>query len=459
MDNKTYLGIIDAELNSGKIAYPKSGFGFSPSKKYPEYKYSEIVDTPNAVYDLIREGFHQLHFDYQNYGLETWNPLSTLINPNDTVLIKPNMVRHYHPIYENNIESVVTHPSLVRVILDYVLLALGDTGKVIIADAPLQDCNFELMKERSGYNHLLEFYKSQGITIPCVDLRNHKSVVKHGLNIHQDVECLNKTQIVDLGKLSEFQNIRPERYNKLRVTNYDPQVMGKHHSKEVNEYAIASTILDADVIINMPKPKTHRYAGLTLSLKNMVGINTNKDYLPHHTLHSKMEGGDAYQAKNILKRGLEVVVDWRNQEVGIKNYTMARMLNYAEWVFSTFNNIFGKEKSLFGSWYGNDTIWRTILDLNRIVRYADKEGKIQDSPQRRVFNVADMIISGEKEGPLSPTPKKVGVIAMSNDAVSLDETLAILMGVDIQYIPTIKNASNFHQLPIGEGGRYHYFQQ
>ena len=30
-----------------------------------------------------------------------------------------------------------------------------------------------------------------------------------------------------------------------------------------------------------------------------------------------------------------------------------------------------------GSWYGNDTISKTIVDLNRIAIYADKTGKIR----------------------------------------------------------------------------------
>ena len=451
IDNKTYLGIID-NIQNDYIDYPVPSFGYSPSKKYPEYKLETVSDVPNPIYDLIRQGLHYLQFDNDNYGKNTWNPLSHIIKPGDTVVVKPNMVRHHNPNPESGINCVVTHPSLVRAVLDYVLIALKNNGKVIIADAPLQDCDFELMKERSGYNHLFEFYKSYGIEIPCVDLRNHKSIIKHGLNIHHDVgSIINDTRIVDLGKLSEFHNIDKDRYNNLRVTNYDPSIIVKHHSKEKNEYAIAATILEADVIINMPKPKTHRYAGLTLSLKNMVGINTNKDYLPHHTLHSQQEGGDAYKKANYLKRQLESIIDLRNLAVGKHMYATGTVLNYLEHGIAILDRLVSKDEHLFGSWHGNDTIWRTILDLNRIIRYSDKTGTIRDIPQRRVFNVADMIISGEKEGPLSPTQKKVGIIAMSEDAVGLDEILATIMGVDYQYIPSISNASKPNSHPIGIG--------
>ena len=146
-----------------------------------------------------------------------------------------------------------------------------------------------------------------------------------------------------------------------------------------------------------------------------------------------------------------MVIDLRNQAVGNHTYSVATMLRFVDYGYSILDRLFGKEKPVFGNWYGNDTIWRTILDLNRIVRYADKEGILQNIPQRKVLNIADMIISGEKEGPLSPTPKKVGVIAMSEDAVSLDEVLATIMGINKEYIPTIRNASVLHPLSIGKG--------
>ena len=40
----------------------------------------------------------------------------------------------------------------------------------------------------------------------------------------------------------------------------------------VQEYCISEACLEADVIINLPKPKTHRKAGFTGALKNMIGV-------------------------------------------------------------------------------------------------------------------------------------------------------------------------------------------
>lgn len=89
-----------------------------------------------------------------------------------------------------------------------------------------------------------------------------------------------------------------------------------------------------------------------------------------------------------------------------------------------------------GSWYGNHTISRTICDLNKIVFFADKEGNMKSVKQRKMFIVGDMIISGEKEGPVTPSPKDVGIIVMGDNPLLFDETVATIMGFDIKRIPT-----------------------
>ena len=50
----------------------------------------------------------------------------------------------------------------------------------------------------------------------------------------------------------------------------------------------------ADVVISLPKMKTHKKTGVTLSIKNFVGITADKNYLPHHTWGSPKHGGDDY---------------------------------------------------------------------------------------------------------------------------------------------------------------------
>ena len=59
-----------------------------------------------------------------------------------------------------------------------------------------------------------------------------------------------------------------------------------------------------------------------------------------------------------------------------------------------------------GSWYGNDTLWRCIVDLNKVLFYSNKKGVMQKTRQRKYLTIVDAIIAGEKEGPLEPTPKR-----------------------------------------------------
>ena len=48
-----------------------------------------------------------------------------------------------------------------------------------------------------------------------------------------------------------------------------------------------------------------------------------------------------------------------------------------------------------GSWCGNDTIWRTVVDLNRILLWFDGDGKPRKVP-RRYLTIVDGIIAGEE---------------------------------------------------------------
>lgn len=55
----------------------------------------------------------------------------------------------------------------------------------------------------------------------------------------------------------------------------------------------------ADVFINLPKMKVHKKTGVTLSLKNLVGINADKNWLPHYSGGSPRNGGDQFSNINI----------------------------------------------------------------------------------------------------------------------------------------------------------------
>src|SRR5262249_49746462 len=78
------------------------------------------------------------------------------------------------------------------------------------------------------------------------------------------------------------------------VAQYPRHRMRKAHTPTSNRYLIPKQILGADVLINLPKMKSHMKAGVSLALKNLVGINGHKDYLPHFRFGSPKRGGDEY---------------------------------------------------------------------------------------------------------------------------------------------------------------------
>lgn len=432
--------------------YPNKKSLFRPCVKYPEYLFDEISET-NAVYDAIREALFMMGLDRDNYNTLYWNPLKEIVAPGNNVLIKPNMVLHSNASNCGE-DCLYTNPSLVAAMIEYTWIALKGNGKIVVGDAPLQECDFETLIEQSGYKQLIEYYQTKGINIELVDFRNVKTYEKDGLHYKQSEE-LNNGVIVRLDDKSAFGGLTQERISNLRITNYDPRILQKHHNESRHEYNVSKYVIDADVIINMPKPKTHRKAGVTIALKNLVGINANKEFLPHHTLGSNEEGGDAYSKKSEYLKWANEVLDLKNELVHDGEMESAALA--VKLYESLLNNGINKsgERYWEGSWYGNDTIWRTITDLNRILLYADKDGEIQKSRQRKIFIVGDMIVSGQKEGPLEPVPIYPGIIAMGTDPLFFDRVVCSIMGFDYKMIPSLYAKDIVEsELPVSENTDY-----
>ena len=101
-------------------------------------------------------------------------------------------------------------------------------------------------------------------------------------------------------------------------------------------------------------------------------------------------------------------------------------------------------------WHGNDTIWRTILDVNYAILFADKKGIVQDSEQRKLINIGDMIVCGDHEGPLMPSHKKIGGLLFSDQAVIFDLFVIKMMGFDYTSFPVAVHAFNEGILLDGE---------
>jgi hypothetical protein len=146
--------------------YPKSP-PYSPSTAYPEYPWQDTVLPPeNHIYDMVRNCFFKLGMDAENYAGKNWNPLGEIIRPGNTVLVKPNMVFHENHTVKNGTECLLTHPSLVRAVVDYAVIALKGSGQIIIGDAPLQSCEFEKLSTSRDIRASSHFTKAKA-SISC----------------------------------------------------------------------------------------------------------------------------------------------------------------------------------------------------------------------------------------------------------------------------------------------------
>lgn len=423
------------------VKYPSGEYYYSPSELYPEYPLGAetLSAEKNEVYGMVRNALHMMGLDDEHYGTKEWNPFGGIIEKGNTVLVKPNWVMHFNPALSNpeNLDCLVTHPSVVRVVIDYVHIALNNTGKIYVADAPMQECNINEMFARAGYNRLFEFWDEQKLEVEVRDLRHYASNIEDNVLTDIQINDKNEAVCVDMG----IQSVHEDNNNKLnnyKVSQYLIEDTQNHHSNGKHEYVLNKIVLDADVIINVPKPKCHRLAGMTAAMKNMVGTIYDKNCLPHRRVGSPKEGGDAYAKSSIFKRIMESADEKKTKESFLKHYKSAKIFSVAEKITYVLGWLTTGDKSRVGGWYGNDTIWRTIIDLNNIVNYCDKNGRIQEGKQRKTFVIGDMIICGEKNGPVKPISKNLGMIMVSTDFAIFDLAMSMIMGFKWDSIPYIK---------------------
>lgn len=439
------------------IDYPDAPF--SPPKMYPELKKilnSSEINPNNKVYPLVRETFRLLGLDKENYYSQNWSPLKAMVNPGDKVVIKPNMVYHYHPIEDLGFKSMVTHASVIRPVIDYLLLETEGEVQIRICDAPLQSADFDLIIKNSGLGDLVSYYKKKGIDIDIVDLRYEISTCDDEGLIIQRKRGKGDPKgyvTVNLGRRSAFTPII-HASNKLEITDYPSGTVALHHNTEKNEYLIAKSILDNDLFINIPKLKTHKKAGITVAMKNLIGINGDKSWIAHHRRGGINTGGDEYEKFSLseyLKWHINAIL--KQSPEGIKiNKVLRKIYRHLFWQGKSIKeaamNPCGKSAALEGSWWGNDTVWRSILDLNNILLFADLEGELNDLPQRKYMVIVDGIIAGERNGPMEQLPKKIGTIIGGFNPAYVDYLAAAVMGLNYQKIPSITNGLKNEFFPL-----------
>jgi len=229
------------------------------------------------------------------------------------------------------------------------------------------------------------------------------------------------------------------------VTMYDPDLLKRTHSRGTHQYLVARDVIDADVVINLPKLKTHKKAGLTGALKNMVGINGHKEYLPHHRKGGSGNGGDCYAGRSLVKWLVEEALDATNRAQGLVSRSALAATVRAT---MALGKLVGVDNNYDGSWGGNDTVWRMCLDLQRVLHYGRLDGTLSDSVQRKVLTITDAIIAGDGNGPLSPSSVDFGMMTFGMNCAAIDWVHAILMGLTPEKIALTREAFGQYRYPL-----------
>ena len=320
---------------------------------------------------------------FRDLGLPDNNPLGEIIKPGNRVFLKPNWVasrwRESCP-HKDSLYCVITHPSVIEAVADYVDEALQGKGEIIIGDNPSIDADFEELMAFTGIRKLEKKYKTKTTILDlrplvCDDLKNYG---KKNLMVSQEGDPNGKVE-VNLGKESMLYGIDPTRF---RGVFDEREETIESHTGENQVYTFARTLYDADVYISIPKMKTHQKVGATLNLKGLVGTVSNKNQLVHWQVGYPEINGDEYSCKEKWEEGQKAKVTHR------------------------------------GAWPGNDTIWRMVVDLYKAMTKRD----------RNYFTIVDGIIAGEGQGPFCPTSKYANTIIAGDDLLAVDYVTVRYMG-------------------------------
>jgi uncharacterized protein (DUF362 family) len=373
------------------------------------------------------------------------------IRQGDTVILKPNWVMEGHQYRPDEWEQVITHPEVITAVLRKVLERLDGFGKIVITDGPTTEASFERLISRNPVGQWKHMARDRGISLEILDLREHEWEAVHGIIVKRKGlpgDPRGKS-LFDLREgMSEFwgHHKSARGYN---GADYDRSEVNRAHDGRTNLYSVSRTVIEADVFINLPKLKTHRKAGITCCLKNLVGINTYKNYLPHHSEGGPAEGGDQFPVDNVHARVEGPLMSFLKQHV-LHHPVMARALSPLNVVGK---KVFGDTRQVIrsGNWHGNNTIWRMILDLNKVLLYGNPDGSMRaDRPEfrKRYIGIVDGILAGEGHGPLAPEPVSMGYLLCGTNPVAIDAVSATLMGFDALKIPAIARAFEIRSYPL-----------
>jgi uncharacterized protein (DUF362 family) len=152
-------------------------------------------------------------------AIETLGGMQRFVKSGQTVVLKPNMS------FPNPAEwGSTTHPDIVRTVAQ--LCVDAGAKRVSVIDQPLR--RPEVCLRRSG------------IADACQGLPN----------------------------VTVFANTDQKFYQKVSLSD----------AKELHEVEIAKDVLQSDVLINLPVAKSHMATGVSLSMKNLMGLVWDREY-------------------------------------------------------------------------------------------------------------------------------------------------------------------------------------
>ena len=373
-------------------------------------------------------------------------------DPGRLVVVKPNWIQESHEYRPNVWEPVITHPRVLLAVVGTLATYMDGHGTICICDAPHAYADFSAIVARGDLLTGIEVLRQRwpSLRIELLDLRRETWLCQEDVIVERQPKQDEPRGYVrlDLARDSLFYGHGGE--GSYYGADYDSMVVNSHHRGVVQEYLLAGSPMACDLFVNVPKLKTHKKTGITCALKNLVGINGDKNWLPHHTEGTPVCGGDEFPAPSFGRR-IESYLKRAGQRA-----TLA-VPGLGTWAYRKTRSIgklaLGDSDTVIrnGNWSGNDTCWRMALDLNRCLLYGNRDGTWREAGARkRYLAIVDGILGGEGNGPLCPEPVRSGVLASATNPAVLDAVAARLMGFSIDGLPIVTRAFDDHRWPIAD---------
>jgi uncharacterized protein (DUF362 family) len=373
------------------------------------------------------------------------------LNPRN-IVIKPNWVLHEtEPAFP--IRALVTDARVIEATVEACLELFPSADSILVGDCPLQYANWPLMCRQSGLDVVIDRLVRRGAgKVIFRDLRKEVFRQETGnflTNSDDEHGDPNGYREVELGSNSHLEEIS-DQSDRFAVNDYSSNVTSSNHRKGSHRYYISQSILNADLFINLPKWKSHQKSGITCALKNLVGANGDKAYLPHFRKGAPKWGGDEYRDENRWLYLFQTRLRERFQKRSRLAYSMLKpgweLIKRMRGIETRLDNPKANPRNFYiagGAWHGNETIWRMIYDLNLIIQCVDAKGVLHATPQRNYFCIVDGLISGEGNGPLQPLPRDTDWLVFGTDPFAIDAALTSFMGFNPERLPVIARRDQY----------------